>query len=80
MLYENLDTQRTLISERRPLFSKKASFFFQGVGRDFHGSQFVVFKPLSYCFLEKIGFDVKASFARPPVAHLIKPGDITKEF
>ena len=25
--------------------------------------QFVIFKPLSYCFEETIGFDVKASFA-----------------
>ena len=25
-------------------------------------------------------FDVNALFARPPVLHLIKPGDITKEF
>ena len=25
--------------------------------------QFVIFKPLSYCFKETIGFDVKASFA-----------------
>ena len=42
--------------------------------------QFVVFKPLSYCFEETIGFDVKALFARPPVPRLIKPGDIIKEF
>ena len=41
--------------------------------------QFVVFKPLSYCFEETIGFDVKGSFARPPVLCLIKPGDVTKE-
>ena len=26
-------------------------------------NQFVIFKPLSYCFEETIGFDVKASFA-----------------
>ena len=45
-----------------------------------HGSsiQFVVFKQLSYCFKETIGFDKKASFARPPVSLLIKSGDITK--
>ena len=46
--------------------------------------QFVIFKPLSYCFEETIGFDVKASFASRPVSRLIscynKPGDITKEF
>ena len=41
--------------------------------------QFVVFKPLSYCFEETIGFDVKGSFARPPVLCLIKPDDVTKE-
>ena len=27
-------------------------------------SQFITFKPLSYCFKETAGFDVKASFAR----------------
>ena len=40
--------------------------------------QFVVFKPLNYYFEETIGFDVKVSFARPPVPRLIKTGDITK--
>ena len=45
-----------------------------------HGSsiQFVVFKQLSYCFKETIGFDKKTSFARPPMSLLIKSGDITK--
>ena len=47
-------------------------------------SQSVIFKPLSYCFEETIGFDVKASFASRPVLRLIrwynKPGDVTKEF
>ena len=28
--------------------------------------QFVIFKPLSYCFKETKGFDVKASFASCP--------------
>ena len=28
--------------------------------------QFVIFKPLRYCFKETIGFDVKASFASRP--------------
>ena len=42
--------------------------------------QFVIFKPLSYCFEETIGFDVKTSFTRRPVSRLIKPGDVTKEF
>ena len=28
--------------------------------------QFVIFKPLTYCFKETIGFDVKASFASRP--------------
>ena len=46
--------------------------------------KFVIFKPLSYCFEETIGFEVKASFASRPLSRLIrlysKPGDITKEF
>ena len=46
--------------------------------------QFVIFKPLSYCFEETIGFDVKASFASRSGSRLIrcynKPGEITKEF
>ena len=41
--------------------------------------QFVIFKSLSYCFKEIIGFDIKASFASP-LSCLIKPDDITKEF
>ena len=44
-----------------------------------HLKQFVIFKPLSYCFKETVGFDVKATFARRPVSGLIKPGDITKK-
>ena len=47
-------------------------------------TQFVIFKPLSYSFKEKIGFDVKASFASRSVSRLIrwynKPGEIIKEF
>ena len=43
-------------------------------------SQFVIFKTLSYCFEEAIAFDVEPSLARRPVAHLIKPGDVKKEF
>ena len=45
--------------------------------------QFVVFKPLIYCYEETIGFDVKASFASRPLLRLMKwynkPSDITKE-
>ena len=45
-------------------------------------SQFVIFKPLSYCFEQTIGFDVKASFASCLESRLIRlynePGDITK--
>ena len=41
--------------------------------------QCVIFKMLNYCFEEKIGFGVKASFVRRPVSCLIKPGDIIKE-
>ena len=40
----------------------------------------VIFRLLSYCVEEKIGFDVKASFVSLPVLRLVKPGDITKEF
>ena len=61
------------------------SYFFPS--RKIHESllrQFVIFKPISYCFKETMGFDVKASFASHPVSHLIgwynKPGDITEEF
>ena len=43
-------------------------------------SQFVIFETLSYCFEVAIAFDVEPSLARRPVSHLIKPGDITKEF
>ena len=45
--------------------------------------QFLILNPLSYCFKDMIGFDVKASFASCPMSRLIrwynKPGDITKE-
>ena len=34
--------------------------------------QFVIFKPLSYCFEEIIGFDIKAAFASRPVSRLIR--------
>ena len=34
--------------------------------------QLVIFKPLSYCFEETIGLDVKASFVSRPVSHLIR--------
>ena len=44
---------------------------------------FAIFEPLSYCFKETIGFDVKASFTSRPVSCLIrwynKPRDITTE-
>ena len=35
-------------------------------------TQFVIFKPLSYCFQETIGFDIKASFASRPESRLIR--------
>ena len=38
----------------------------------FYLYQFVIFKPLSYCFEETIGFDVKASFASRPELRLIR--------
>ena len=34
-------------------------------------TQFVIFKPLSYCFEETIGFDVNDSFTSRPVLCLI---------
>ena len=34
--------------------------------------QFVSFKPLSYCFEETTGFDVKASFTSRPLLRLIR--------
>ena len=34
--------------------------------------QFIIFKPLSYCFEEIIGFNVKISFASRPVSRLIR--------
>ena len=40
----------------------------------------MIFKTLSYCFKETIGFDVKVLFARHPASCLIKPGNITKYF
>ena len=43
-------------------------------------NQFVIFKPLSYCFYGTIGFAAKAWFVRRPVSNLIKPADVTKEF
>ena len=36
-----------------------------------HSIQFAIFKPLSYCFGETIGFDVKASFPSRPISRLI---------
>ena len=51
-----------------------------GRNRLFSVYQLVIFKPLSYCFEETIGFDVKASFARGPVLRLSKPSVIIKEF
>ena len=49
----------------------------------FSANQFVIFKPCSYCFVETIWFDLKASFASRSVSRLIswynKPGDIIKE-
>ena len=46
--------------------------------------KFVIFKPLSYCLEETIGFDVKALFVNRPMSRLIRwyntTGDIIKEF
>ena len=35
-------------------------------------NQFVIFKPLNYCFEETTGFDVKASFVSRPMPRLIR--------
>ena len=47
-----------------------------------NGEQFVIFKLLSYCFEETIGFDVKSSFTSRLVSRLVrwsnKPADLTK--
>ena len=52
-------------------------------GINFVQMETVLFKPLSYCFEETVGFDVKSSFASRPLSRLIrwnnKPDDI-KEF
>ena len=40
--------------------------------RNFLSYQFVIFKPLNYCFEETIGFDVKASFTSRPVLRLTR--------
>ena len=62
----------------------KRFFFKVDIYGGIEPSQFVIFKSLSYCFKEKIEFDVKVTFASRPVSRLIrwynKPGDITKEF
>ena len=61
-------------------------YHFRPVFTDQRYIQFIIFKPLSYCLEEAIGFDVKASFASRPVSRLIrwykynKLGDVTKEF
>ena len=63
-------------------YPKEGNFTRENIGRIkfIFANQFVIFKPLSYCFEETIGFDVKASFASRPVSCLIrlynKPGDI----
>ena len=56
------------------------SFYIPGLRFHDNSFLFVIFKPLCYCFEEKLAFDVKASFERRPVWRLIKPGDIAKEF
>ena len=35
-------------------------------------NKFLIFKPLSYCFEEAIGFDVRASLGSRPVSSLIR--------
>ena len=50
-----------------------------GLNRSVLVYQFEIFKPLSYCFQETTGFEVKALFARGLVSRLIKSGDKTKK-
>ena len=57
-------------AKRDPGSTKEASRL-AGMKR-FTCNQFVIFKPLSYCFEETIGFDVKASFASRPRSRLIR--------
>ena len=54
--------------------NSKGEFGTQDMGYNFSHSflQFVIFKPLSYCFQETIVFDVKASFASRPESRLIR--------
>ena len=57
-----------------------SSFLYNGMTSacfNFCGKQFVIFKPLSYCFEETIRFDVKASFVSRPMSRL--SGDITNQ-
>ena len=46
--------------------------FFQSKNLLKYRAQYLIFKPLSYCFEETIGFDVKALFASRPVSRIIR--------
>ena len=71
----------TTLYQSYVLFSTLVNMTYQSGDNISHLSiQFVIFKPLSYCFEETIEFDVKALLAMRPVSRLIKPGNITKEF
>ena len=71
----------TTLYQTYVLFSTLVNMTYQSGDNISHLSiQFVIFKPLSYCFEETIEFDVKALLAMRPVSRLIKPGNITKEF
>ena len=53
----------------------KTTGFFNGISKSNflrYGEQFVIFKPLSSCFKETLGFDVKALLASPPLSRLIR--------
>ena len=62
-------------------FDHRAKFVEEKISTDI---QSAIFKPLSYCFEETMGFDSKASSASHPVSHLISwynnQVDIIKEF
>ena len=50
---------------------KKSDAYKKACDHGIVSMQFVIFKPLNYCFEETIGFDVKASFTSRPISRLI---------
>ena len=52
--------------------SPEPAFNFLPTSCQLLANQFVMFKPLSFCFEETIGFDVKGSFASCSLSHVIR--------